>query len=266
MYKIDDKDFKDDSKNINLQKDHIFNIELEGFNGPLDLLLALAKSKKLDVSKMSILSLVDQYLDYIKKIKKLNLDIASDYLVMAAVLAYIKSKLLLPGVDADDDNKIDLPEILEFNLKRLSAIREKTSKLFKRDILYEKRFLNGKIIDKAIIYETEYYCNFKNLVICFANTFNRKQPESINVKKNSYYTTEFAINKIRELYKVFSDWTSLSNCLPPNKNKQHYEDAFKQAFISTVCASLELAKKGELLIKQNEEFGEIFIKRNKNVK
>ena len=100
MYDIDNKDF-DDKDELRKENNFIFNLDIDGFNGPLDLLLQLAQTKKLDITKISILELVDQYLNFIKKAKELDLHIASDYLVMAAILAYIKSKMLLPDQDEE---------------------------------------------------------------------------------------------------------------------------------------------------------------------
>ena len=136
MYKFEKSDFEEDKDTIDKKQDNLLNIDLDGFSGPLDLLLQLAQQKKLDISKISILSLVDQYLKFIKQTKKLNLDLASDYLVMAAILAYIKSKLLLPSEKANDnEEKETLPELLAFNLKRLKAMRETSEKLFSRNLL-----------------------------------------------------------------------------------------------------------------------------------
>ena len=105
MYKFEKSVFEEESKTIQEDSSSLLNIDLEGFSGPLDLLLQLAQQKKLDITKISILSLVDQYLTFIKQTKKLNLDLASDYLVMAAILAYIKSKLLLPNEKANDNEE-----------------------------------------------------------------------------------------------------------------------------------------------------------------
>ena len=136
MYKFEKSDFEEDYKNTN-EEGSLLNIDLEGFSGPLDLLLQLAQQKKLDISKISILSLVDQYLKFIKQKKKLNLNLASDYLVMASILAYIKSKLLLPVVkDQDNQEKETLPELLAFNLKRLKATSETSEKYFLGNFKY----------------------------------------------------------------------------------------------------------------------------------
>ena len=260
LYHIDNKDLKveDELRNEN---NFIFNLDIDGFNGPLDLLLQLAQTKKLDITKISILELVNQYLDFIKKAKELDLHIASDYLVMAAILAFIKSKMLLPDQDKDTKDITPLPEILEFNLKRLNAMRKCADSLSKRNLLNEKRFLKGQILDQSIVLETEYYCSSKNLIICFANIFNRKASKTINLITKNYYNIENAIERIRELYKLFKDWTPINTFYPQFNGIQKYKNEFKIAIVSTIAASLELAKNGEISLKQDREFGEILLKK-----
>ena len=147
MYHIDNKDF-DEKDELSKENKFILNLDIDGFSGPLDLLLQLAQTKKLDITKISILELVDQYLSFIKKAKELDLHIASDYLVMAAILAYIKSKMLLPDQDEKNKDSTPLPEILEFNLKRLNAMRKCADNISKRKLLNEARFLKGQILDQ----------------------------------------------------------------------------------------------------------------------
>ena len=262
MYTFKKSDFEADKQNIDENEGSLLNLDLEGFSGPLDLLLQLAQQKKLDITKISILSLVDQYITFIKQTKKLNLNLASDYLVMAAILAYIKSKLLLPS-DSDDskNEKVTLPELLAFNLKRLKAMRETSESLFSRDLLNLHRFLKGQILDQAIVLETEFYCNKNSLLICFSNIFNRKGIKNITLKTRDYYNIENAIVKIKNFYKSFKDWFALTETLPEAGEVGKEKQSFKIAFITTVAASLELAKRGEIYIKQSEECGEIFLKR-----
>ena len=252
----------------NKSKNFVLNLDLNGFNGPLDLLLQLAQTKKLDITKISILALVDQYLEFIKKAKELDLHIASDYLVMAAILAFIKSKLLLPDDKNIDGSNVDaLPELLEFNLKRLAAMRKCSESLFSRYLLNDKRFLRGQILDQSIVLETEYYCNPKNLIVCFANIFNRKASKTINLLTNNYYSIDNAIERIRELYKYFKDWSPMKKFYPKFTQSEKYKNSNRIALVSTVAATLELAKRGEILIKQDKEFGDIFLKkRNKDEK
>ncbi len=262
MYKFEKSDFEDDKENIDENKNNLLNLDLEGFTGPLDLLLQLAQQKKLDITKISILSLVDQYLKFIKQTKKLNLDLASDYLVMAAILAYIKSKLLLPNESTNGNNeKETLPELLAFNLKRLKAMRETSEKLFSRDLLNLERFLKGQIPDQSIVLETEFYCNKNSLLICFSNIFNRKGTKHISLEPRNYYNIENAIEKIKSFYNNFKDWFTLTETLPEINELGKEKKSYKIAFITTVAASLELAKRGKIYIKQNEECGEIFLKR-----
>ena len=264
MYQINNKDF-DTKDELRIEKDFTFNLDIDGFNGPLDLLLQLAQTKKLDITKISILELVDQYLEFIKKVKELDLHIASDYLVMAAILAFIKSKMLLPDQDEDSKNNTPLPEILEFNLKRLNAMRQCSDRLSNRELLNEKRFLKGQILDQSIVLETEYYCSSKNLIICFANIFNRKATKTINLITNNYYNIENAIERIRELYNVFKDWTSINTFYPKFDKIQKFKNERKIAMVATIAASLELAKQGEINLKQEKEFGEIFLKKRKKL-
>jgi segregation and condensation protein A len=262
LYQVNNQDFE---KNIKLDdnREPIFNLDIDGFNGPLDLLLQLAQTKKLDITKISILELVDQYLNFIKKAKELDLHIASDYLVMAAILAYIKSKMLLPKEDDSDKNSTPLPEILEFNLKRLNAMRGCAEKLSNQELLNEKRFLKGQILDQSIVLETEYYCSPKNLIVCFANVFNRKASKTINLITNNYYNIENAIERIRELYNMFKNWSPISKFYPKLKSSQKFKNSNRVAVASTIAASLELAKQGEINLKQDCEFSEIFLKKNK---
>ena len=261
MYKFKDTDFEE-VKDSTKDDASLLNLDLEGFNGPLDLLLQLAQQKKLDITKISILSLVNQYLQFIKKSKKMNLDLASDYLVMAAILAYIKSKLLLPSNDNDSESEKEiLPELLAFNLKRLKAMRETADTLFSSDLLNSKRFLKGQILDQSVVLETDYYCNKNSLLICFSNIFNRKGIKNINIKPKAYYNIESALEKIKNFYKNIKEWFSINETLPKLGELSKEKNSLKIAFITTVAASLELAKRGEVIIKQKNECGEIFMKR-----
>ena len=124
----------------------------------------------------------------------------------------------------------------------------------------EKRFLRGQQLDQAIILETEYYCNPKNLIICFANIFNRKSSKNINLVTNNYYSIDNAIDRIRELYKYFEDWTALKKFYPTLKKPIKFKYSNRIAVASTIAASLELVKNGEIVLKQDKEFGDIFLK------
>lgn len=264
MYHIDNKNFEARDQ-LRKESGEIFNLDIDGFNGPLDLLLQLAQTKKLDITKISILELVDQYLDFIKKAKELDLHLASDYLVMAAILAFIKSKMLLPDQDKKQQDILPLPEILEFNLKRLNAMRKCAYSLSNRNLLNERRFLKGQILDQSIVLETEYYCSTKNLIICFANIFNRKASKTINLISKDYYNIENAIDRIRELYKLFKDWMPINAFYPKLNGTQKFKNEFRLAMAATLSASLELAKNGEINLKQDKEFGEILLKKEKKL-
>ena len=140
-------------------------------------------------------------------------------------------------------------------------MRESADSLFKRDLLNEKRFLKGQILDQSIILETEYYCSSKNLIICFANIFNRKASKTINFITNNYYNIENAIERIRELYNLFKDWTSINNFYPQFKGTKKSKNEYRVAMVSIIAAALELAKNGEINLKQDKEFGKILLKK-----
>ena len=133
----------------------------------------------------------------------------------------------------------------------------------KRKLLNETRFLKGQILDQSIVLETEYYCSPKNLIICFANIFNRKASKTINLITKNYYDIENAIERIRELFKLFNDWTSINDFYPKFNGSQKFKNEFKIAIVATIAASLELARKGEIQLRQEKEFGNILLKKGK---
>ncbi len=140
-------------------------------------------------------------------------------------------------------------------------MRETSEKLFSRNLLNLDRFLKGQIQDQSIVLETEFYCNKSSMLICFANIFNRKGIKNITFESKNYYNIDNAIDKIKKFYKSLKDWFSLTQALPKFSEVGKEKKAYKIAFITTVAASLELAKRGEIYIKQGEECGEILLKR-----
>ena len=144
-------------------------------------------------------------------------------------------------------------------------MRKCSDSLSKRDLLNENRFLKGQILDQSIVLETEYYCSSKNLIICFANIFNRRATKAINLVTNNYYNIENAIKRIRNLYNLFKDWTSINTFYPNFDRTQKFKNEYKIAMVSTIAASLELAKQGEINLKQEKEFGEVFLKKRKKL-
>ena len=143
-------------------------------------------------------------------------------------------------------------------------MRKCADDLAKRDLLNETRFLKGQILDQSIVLETEYYCSSKNLIICFANIFNRKASKTINLITTDYYNIENAIERIRDLYNLYKDWMPINNFYPKFNSSQKFKNEYKIAMVSTISASLELAKKGEINLKQEKEFGQILLKKKIN--
>ena len=140
-------------------------------------------------------------------------------------------------------------------------MRKASEELQNRELLNEKRFLRGQILDKAIILETEYYCYSRNLIVCFANIFNRKSDKNIKLLANNYYSIDNAIDRIRELYNYFKGWSIIKFFYPTFKRDEKHRKLNRIALAITIAASLDLAKRGEIFIKQDKEFGDIFLKK-----
>jgi len=235
-----------------------FNVNLEGYEGPIDLLLDLAKSQKVDLSKISILKLTEQYLEYIRITQNLNIEIASDYLVMAAWLVYLKSRLLLPKKQNEDEPSTkDLEEALKFQLARLESMKKATLEIFElpqvgKDVFY-RGFSDGTKYKYIIHYTSTLY----DLLKAYAIQSNKSNINSLKIKPTELYSVDGAIHRLKNIFGNFPDWIELTKLLP-SKGKNHLIN--KSAVSSTFLASLELAKNGFLLVKQDYNFGPIFFK------
>ena len=261
MYKFEKSDFEEDSKNIQEDSSSLLNIDLEGFSGPLDLLLQLAQQKKLDITKISILSLVDQYLRFIKQTKKLNLDLASDYLVMAAILAYIKSKLLLPGTPEEEFKVQEVAERLKLQLKKLELIRLLSEQMLKRKRLGREIRTRGTKLGTRQIYNSELKVNLFELLKAYSTILMTKDFQRINIPRLPVFTTEEGIKTISNFFGKLFDWKKLDDLIPKNfKNDIKFRKTGKAGIFA---GSLELVKDGKLKIKQKNLFEDIYIKETK---
>ena len=235
-----------------------FQVNLDGYEGPLDLLLELAKSQKVDLSNISILKLTEQYLKYINVTQNLNIEVASDYLVMAAWLVYLKSRLLLPKKQNEEEPSTkDLEEALKFQLARLESMRKATLELFKlpqvgRDIFY-RGFSDGTKYKYKIHYTSTLY----DLLKAYTMQSNRSSIGSLKIQTTELYSVDEAINRIKNIFGNFPDWIELSKLFPLMGKNQLIN---KSAISSTFLASLELAKNGFLLVKQDYNYGPIMLK------
>ena len=238
-----------------------FNVNLNNFNGPLEVLLDLAKSQKVDLEKISITALVDQFLDFIKSKEKINLDIASEYLLMATWLTYLKSKLLLPETDEEEFKALEVAEKLKLQLKKLELIRLLSDQMLKRKRLGKDIFMRGIRGKIKSIYSTKYSLTMYEIFKSYSSIIMSREFQKMNIPKLPVFTTEEGIKRIKEFFGKLNDWKNINELLPIDFSKSKN---FKRTGIAGIFAgSLELAKEGNVLIKQNNLFDDIFIKENK---
>ncbi|MGB0683639.1 MAG: segregation and condensation protein A [Magnetovibrionaceae bacterium] len=237
----------------------LFHVDVGGFEGPIDLLLQLARDQKVDLTQISILSLADQYLEFIREARKSNLELAADYLVMAAWLAYLKSRLLLPDIsDGEEPTGEELAAALQFQLQRLEAMQKSGGRLADRPRLGFERFSRGApegFRDETIeVVDLSLY----ELLKAYGRQFSRQQTGSLHIEAFDIYTVEDALQRLRKLVGHVPDWQALWSFLPEDLADQGL--VTRSAIASTFAASLELAKEGKLSLRQLDTFGPIYLK------
>ena len=238
-----------------------FNVNLNNFNGPLEVLLDLAKSQKVDLEKISITILVDQFLDFIKSKEKINLELASEYLLMATWLTYLKSKLLLPETDEEEFKALEVAEKLKLQLKKLELIRLLSDQMLKRKRLGKDIFMRGIRGNIKSIYSTKYSLTLFEILKTYSSVIMSRDFQVINIPKLPVFTTEEGINRIKEFFGKLNDWKNIDELLP--KNFSESKNLKRSSKAGIFSGSLELAKEGNISIKQNNLFDDIYIKQNK---
>ena len=238
-----------------------FNVQIENYNGPLDVLLDLAKAQKVNLEKISITKLADQFNDFIRNEKNLNLEIASEYLLMATWLAYLKSKLLLPGTPEEEFKVQEVAEKLKLQLKKLELIRLLSDQMLKRKRLGKEIRSRGMKSGMRAIYNSELNISLFELLKTYSTIVMTKDFQKINIPKLPVFTTEDGINTIRDFIGKLSDWKKLNDLIPKSFK---IEKRFRRTGAAGIFAgSLELAKEGSLKIKQDNLFSDIYVKENK---
>ncbi|MFN5780259.1 MAG: segregation and condensation protein A, partial [Novosphingobium sp.] len=197
-------------------EDAALYLELDGWEGPLDLLLDLARRQKVDLRKISILALVDQYLTYIERAEALRLELAADYLVMAAWLAYLKSALLLPRDEQEDPSPEELALRLQLRLQRLAAMRDAAARLMGRDRLGRDVFLRGAPEGLRIDRKAKWQCDWFALVQAYGQVKARTQPVVHMVRDRMVMTLDSALSRVSAMLGVNLDWMELRDFLPPH--------------------------------------------------
>ena len=249
---MDDQDF--DERPIR-QPDEL-TLSLDGWEGPLDLLLSLARVQKVDLAQISILQLVEQYLTYLNEARALKLEIAADYLVMAAWLAYLKSCLLLPKDPEQDPSPEEIALRLQLRLQRLDAMREAGARLLGRDRIGRDVFIRGAPEGLRLIRRAAWQVRDFDLFAAYGAVRARTQPAMHVVHARAVMTLDEAIERVSKMIGTALDWTFLESFLPASQDPQFRRSALASSFV----AALELARRGRLDIAQDEPFAPIKLK------
>ena len=238
----------------------LFKVDIDNYNGPLDVLLDLAKAQKVNIEEISITKLADQFHNYISNKKDLNLEIASEYLLMATWLAYLKSKLLLPGTPEEEFKLQEVADKLKLQLKKLELIRLLSEQMLKRKRLGREIRTRGMKGNIRSIYSSEYKLNLFELLKTYSSIIMTKDFQKINIPKLPVFTTEEGIKTIKDFLGKLIDWKNLNDLIPNNfKDGKKYKKTGKAGIFA---GSLELVKEGNLKIKQKNLFDDIYIKEN----
>ena len=235
-----------------------FEINLSNYSGPLDVLLDLAKSQKVNLAEISIAELADQFNKFINKAEKLNLDLASEYLLMATWLTYLKSKLLLPEMEEDEFKVLEVVKKLKLQLKKLELIRILSDQMLKRKRLGLNIFTRGMKGGIRSIYSSNYSVTLYEILKSYSNHVMKKDFMRINIPRLPLLTTEEAIKRIRIFFGKLFDWKNIRELIPKEFNESRVLK--KSGLASILAGSLELSKEGNIELKQKELFDNIFIR------
>ena len=245
---------------MNLSDSQQFNVDLINFSGPLDVLLDLAKSQKVDLEKISVTKLADQFHTFITTVKDINLELASEYLLMATWLAYLKSKLLLPESDEEEFKILEVAEKLKLQLKKLELIRLLSDQMLKRKRLGKDVFMRGMKGNIRSIYSTKYSLTLFEMLKVYSSIIMTKDFLKMNIPKLAVLTTEEGIKIIKQFFGKLSDWKNINELVPLNFTSS--KDLKRTGKAGILSGALDLVKEGNISIKQNKLFEDIFIKEN----
>ncbi|MCK0166093.1 segregation/condensation protein A [Jannaschia sp. S6380] len=234
-------------------------VDVEGFEGPLDLLLSLARTQKVDLRTISVLHLARQYLTFVERARALRIELAADYLVMAAWLAFLKSRLLLPpDPDEEGPSAEDLAAHLAFQLERLEAMRKAAARLMARDQLGRDIFARGEPQSRERTRKVVWTATLLDLMQAYARTRTRDNFRPFVMDRDGVWTMEEALERLRPILGHVPDWIDLMSFLPEGWRSDPARR--RSATASTFAATLELAKNGGLEVRQDDMFGPIRVR------
>jgi segregation and condensation protein A len=231
-------------------------IDIDGWEGPLDLLLTLARNQKVDLRQISILELVEQYLTFVNHARALRLELAADYLVMAAWLAYLKSALLLPRNPEETPSPEELALRLQLRLERLNAMREAGARLIARDRLGRDVFLRGTPEGLRVVRKGRYEAEIYDLIAAYGRISARTRPVMHVVAQRDVMTLEEAIERVSSLIGARIEWSTIETFLPDGASGTYRKSALASSFV----AALELARQGRLELRQQSAFAPLYLK------
>ncbi len=237
------------------------SIDIPNYSGPLEVLLDLAKSQKVDLAKISITKLADQFLDFIKDNENLNLELASEFLLTATWLAYLKSKLLLPEDEEDNFKAFEVAEKLKLQLKKLELIRILSDQMLQKKRLGVHIFTRGMKGEIRSINTPQYDVSLYELLKTYSNLQMQKSFQSINIPRLPVLSTEEGIKQIKNKYEEIKDWKDIIELIPNFYLKQKMK---KTGLAGIFAASLELTKEGSVELLQDQIFEKVMIKKINN--
>ena len=257
-------DWEDEDPRLEAGPGDTLVVDVEGFEGPLDLLLALARTQKVDLAKISVLALAQQYLDFIAEARRLRLEVAADYLVMAAWLAFLKSKLLLPA-EKDEEGEptgAELAALLAFRLKRLHAMREVSAQLMTRKRLGRDVFARGTPEPIRITRKSIYEANVYDLLKAYSQQRQRTAIRTWQIRQRTVWSLKEARVELERLLGIDCDWAPLDQLLAEFLVEPELR---KTALASSFTATLEMTREGALEIRQAKSFAPLLIRRRMRV-
>lgn len=236
-----------------------FVVDIDGFEGPIDVLLALARDQKVDLTQISILQLADQYLEFVAQARRISIELAADYLVMAAWLAYLKSRLLIPDLGGDDEpSGEEMAAALAFHLQRLEAMQEAGARLMARARVGHDVFPRGMPETPEEDVQTVFEVTLYDLLKAYGDQQRRAgEGGMLQIEPWGLYAVEDALERLRRLVGRTPDWENLMAFLPPNLGDPMLA---RSALASTFAASLELVREGRLRMRQMGTFGPIYLR------
>jgi segregation and condensation protein A len=234
-------------------------VDLDGFEGPIDMLLALARDQKVDLTRISILALADQYLAYIAAARQIRLEIAADYLVMAAWLAYLKSRLLLPEPEETETEPTaaEMAAALSFQLRRLQAMQEAGARLMARAQLGRDVFPRGAPEGLRVAQRPVYDTSLYDLLSAYGEQQAQRQGGVLRIEPTELYSMEAALDRLAGMLGRMPEWTTLTAFLPPGLGGL----IGRSAHAAMLAAGLEMVRTGTVQIRQEQTFGPIYMRK-----